>query len=85
MVPLKRMPWLTLVRKATPCNASDHHSYAGMPSLGIAGAVLTSWDIFSSNVSLETRSRTLWLVGSVVWQKGYNFVDGLVESHENGG
>lgn len=56
-----------------------------MPSLGIAGAVSTSWDIFSSNVSLETRSSTLWLMGSLVWQKGYNFVDGSDESHEYGG
>lgn len=82
MVPLKKMPFPT---PATPCNASDHHSYAGIPSRGIAGAELTSWEIFSSSVSLETKSLALWLMGSVVLQKGKVSVDGFDGSHENRG
>lgn len=85
IVPLKRMPCATVDKKATPCKASDHHWYAGMPSLGTAGAELTSWDIFSSNVSLETRSWTLVLMGSVVLQKGWDLVCGSEVSQENGG
>jgi len=56
-----------------------------MPSLGIAGDVSTSCVAFSSNVSLETRSSALRLIGSVVLQKSYVFVDGSDESHEYGG
>lgn len=67
MVPSNRMPGPA---SETPCNASDHHSYAGMPSREIGGAVLTSWEIFSSNVSRETRSRTLLVMGRSVLQKG---------------
>ncbi|CAL5386090.1 unnamed protein product [Camellia sinensis] len=79
--PLNRMP----LNPTTPCNASDHHSYAGMPSRSMAGAELTSWETFSSSVRRETRSRARWRMGRVVSQNGYDLVDGLVESHENGG
>lgn len=49
------------------------------------GAELTSWEIFSSNVRRETRSRTLMEMGSSVLQKGNELVDGFEASQENGG
>lgn len=81
-MPLKNIPYPEL---ETPCNASDHHSYAGIPSRGIAGAVFTSCKIFSSSVSRETRSLTRAEMGSVSLQNGYDLVVGLDESQANGG
>ena len=65
IVPLNLMP---RPASATPCKASLHHWYLGMPSRGIAGAELTSWASFSSRVSCETRSFALWGIGSLVLQ-----------------
>jgi hypothetical protein len=48
---------------ATPCRASFHHSYAGMPSLSTAGEVFVSCDIFSSRVILVRRSLILVSTG----------------------
>lgn len=44
----------------TPWRASDHHSYFGIPSLLTSAAEFTRFPIFSSNVSLFTRSSTLF-------------------------
>lgn len=70
---------------ATPCNASDHHWYAGIPRRGIPGAVLTSCEIFSSIVNRETRSWTRWLIGRDIRQNGNDLDCGFEESQENGG
>ena len=67
--------WITVTLKgvlATPCNVSFHQSYAGMPSLGIAGAVLSICFTFSSSVSRLTKSLTLLSMDSAVFHIGYD-------------
>lgn len=51
--------WVPGPTQETPCNASDHHSQVGMPSLDTAMALFTKNPIFSCNVSLFTRSDAL--------------------------
>lgn len=82
MVPLNRIPGPAL---ETPCRASCHHSYAGMPRRGIAAAVLTSWSIFSSRVRREMRSHTLMVMGNCMLQNGNVLVIGFAVSQANGG
>jgi hypothetical protein len=43
----------------TPCSASDHHSYAGMPSRGSAACLSTRNPTFSASDSRDTRSPAL--------------------------
>lgn len=53
---VNRVPGPTL---ETPCRASDHHSYFGIPSPLTLPALFTKNPIFSCNVSLFTKSATL--------------------------
>lgn len=52
----------------TPCKASDHHSYFGIPSLLTLPALFTKNPIFSCNVSLFTKSATLKSIANDVSQ-----------------
>uniref|UniRef100_A0A7C8ZAB2 Uncharacterized protein n=1 Tax=Opuntia streptacantha TaxID=393608 RepID=A0A7C8ZAB2_OPUST len=52
----------------TPCNASDHHSYLGIPSLCTAAAPLTRNPTFSCSVNRPTRSATRFSTLLVVSQ-----------------
>lgn len=79
--PSNEMPFPTL---ATPCRASDHQLYAGMPRRGMAAAEFTSWEIFSSRVRRETRSLTRRLMERSGWQKRKVLVCGSEGSQENG-
>lgn len=58
--PPKRTPGPEL---DTPCSASDHHWYPGMPSRGTPAAVFTSSATFSATVNRPTRSRALARIG----------------------
>src|SRR6185369_2419183 len=49
--------------RATPCSASFHQSYAGMPRRSIAGAPFIICETFSSSVMRETRSSTRASIG----------------------
>ena len=44
--------------RATPCSASFHQLYSGIPSRSIAGATSCICDTFSSSVMRDTRSST---------------------------
>lgn len=83
-IPLNRIPGVGPT-SATPCKASDHHWYAGTPRRGIPGAEFTSWEIFSSTVSLETISRARRLTERSVRQNWKSFVVGFDASHACGG
>ena len=51
------LPLGFVCRRETPCSASFHQPYAGIPSRGIAGAWLdTVCDAFSASVMRDTRS-----------------------------
>lgn len=52
----------------TPCKASDHHSYFGIPSLFTPAAPFTKFTTFSCNVSLLIRSSTLVFTSNDVSQ-----------------
>lgn len=56
---------------ATPWRASDHHSYAGIPSRGTPEALFESCWIFSGRVRREMRDRALVVMGRETSQKGY--------------
>lgn len=68
----------------TPWRASDHHSYALIPSRGTAVALFTSSLTFSSKVNLPTRSLTLSVIGKVVRQSGIFAVAASLGSQANG-
>ena len=68
----------------TPCNASDHHSYPWMPSLGTAAALLTNSLTFSCKVNRPNKSLTLSLIGRFTRQNGRSFVARLFGSQAKG-
>ncbi|MFS7978917.1 hypothetical protein Hanom_Chr10g00921081 [Helianthus anomalus] len=70
--------WVPGPTYETPCNASDHHSYLGIPSRSMLPALLTKFTIFSCNVSLLTRSSTLVCTSSDESQKVKFFKPGLL-------
>lgn len=67
MEPLKVIP---RPLEAIPWRDSDHHSYEGMPSLGMEVALLQSCWIFSERERREMRDWALGLMGREVLQKG---------------
>ena len=65
--------WMPFPEMASPCSASDHHLYTGIPSLGTPGAWSPSCPTFSAVVSLATRSAARCSAGSAALQNANPF------------